>query len=104
MISSSLIVYLIEAENAFTLVLVPGIELFAITAFCIRRRTLNCEFFLNPVKYFRCLCSPKQLLNLCMLTATSHLCSDRIGIRTYLRDIGLLKKPPMLVLGKIIKR
>lgn len=42
----------------FTLVLVPGIELFAITEFHVRRRRLNCEF-LNLEKYFQMSVQPK---------------------------------------------
>jgi len=42
----------------FTLLLVPGIELFAITEFHVRWRRLNCEF-LNLEKYFQMSVQPK---------------------------------------------
>lgn len=43
----------------FTLVLVPGIELFAITEFHVRWRRLNCEF-LNLEKYSLYVCEAQS--------------------------------------------
>lgn len=45
----------------FTLVLVPGIELFAITEFHVRWRRLNYEF-LNLEKYFQTSVVPKAAI------------------------------------------
>lgn len=80
MIFPSLVVYLWEAEKAFH----PssGARHWAVCYHSISCQMEETELWTQK-NIFRCLCSPKQMLNLCMLTVTSYLCTDRTGMETY---------------------